>query len=88
MHLRYVYYTMMYCMIVYYVLPPHCLLLLSITAFLADPFSREWRYKFQLDGDFLTHIKSMIGWYVPLDNDGGSKTREAMQREFLVSVSH
>ena len=57
-----------------------------LMAFLVDPFAHAWRGKFELQTCKAELVAEMIALYVPLDEDGSSKSRREMRKEFQVSV--
>ena len=55
-----------------------------LMAWLVDPVAREWRPKFAFGADKAELVNEMIEMYVDLDEDGLSRTRALVKRQFMV----
>ena len=53
-------------------------------AFICDPYQHDWRRTFVIPGGLQMHVLNMIEYYIPLDEDGGSKARDDMEKQILV----
>lgn len=55
-----------------------------LMAYLVDPFAHEWRNKFKLQTGKASLVDEMMELFVPLDEDGTSRTRTRVREEFEV----
>ena len=58
-----------------------------IWCLLCDPHSHEWRSSFKIEGVIRVHVKNMIEFFVPINDDGSTKERDEVEREYQVSTS-
>ena len=56
----------------------------QIWAFYVDPFNHHWRSTFRVEGSFAMHVKEMIEFFIPKDEDDSTETRKKVKNDFLV----
>ena len=54
---------------------------------LIDPHGHEWRSISKIGGVTRVHVKNMIEYFVPDNDDGSTNDRDKVEREYQVSAS-
>ena len=54
---------------------------------LIGPHGHEWRSIFKIGGVTRVHVRNMIEYFVPKNDDGSTKDRDEVEREYQVSTS-